>query len=67
MVNSRVPPATISLCFITGLASGWPFRMADCIYVLKDGLIAEEGTHEELVQLGGTYAHLFEIQAKSYR
>jgi ATP-binding cassette subfamily B protein len=42
-------------------------RMADCIYVLKDGGIAEEGTHEELVHLGGIYAHLFEIQAKYYR
>ncbi|MDP2852976.1 MAG: ABC transporter ATP-binding protein [Smithellaceae bacterium] len=42
-------------------------RMADCIYVLKDGGIAEEGTHEELVHLDGIYAHLFEIQAKYYR
>ena len=31
-------------------------RTADRIIVLKDGKIAEEGTHDELVQLGGIYA-----------
>ncbi len=42
-------------------------RMADCIYVLEDGGIAEAGTHEELVARNGIYAHLFEIQARYYR
>jgi len=42
-------------------------RMADCIYMLKDGRIIEEGTHEELIHYGGSYAHLFQIQAKHYR
>jgi len=42
-------------------------RMADCIYVLEDGGIAEAGTHEELVERNGIYAHLFEIQARHYR
>lgn len=31
---------------------------ADCIIVLKDGAVAESGTHEELVELGGVYAEL---------
>ena len=31
---------------------------ADKIIVLSDGLIAEEGTHEELVELNGIYADL---------
>jgi len=41
-------------------------RMADYIYVLDRGRIAEEGTHEGLMRLGGRYARLFEMQAKAY-
>jgi ATP-binding cassette subfamily B protein len=42
-------------------------RMADRIYVLERGKIVESGSHDELVQFGGTYAQLFETQAKNYR
>jgi len=42
-------------------------RMADRIYVLKQGSIVEGGTHKELILLGGTYARLFEMQARHYR
>lgn len=42
-------------------------RMADRIYVLEGGRIAESGSHEELVSRGGIYAHLFEAQAQYYR
>lgn len=42
-------------------------RMADTIIVLVDGRIIECGTHEQLMQLQGHYAELFDLQAASYR
>lgn len=42
-------------------------RMADRIAVLQDGTIQEEGSHEELLALGGTYEKLFTLQAKGYQ
>jgi ATP-binding cassette subfamily B protein len=41
--------------------------MADRIVLLKNGRIAEDGSHRQLVALGGRYAELFELQAASYR
>lgn len=38
---------------------------ADCIYVLKDGKIAESGTHEALVDAGGVYTHMWNEYNKS--
>ena len=35
---------------------------SDMIYMLKDGAIAESGTHEELMKLDGSYRHLYESQ-----
>ncbi len=42
-------------------------RMADRILVLSDGQIQEQGTHKELLAVGGQYAELFELQAAGYR
>ncbi len=36
---------------------------ADHIFVMKDGAIAEEGTHEELLALGGIYRRTYDIQS----
>ncbi len=35
---------------------------ADQIYVVKEGRIAEKGTHTELMDIGGEYRYLFELQ-----
>jgi ATP-binding cassette subfamily B protein len=38
-------------------------RRADCIYVIEDGIIAESGTHDELLQReDGVYKKLHDIQ-----
>lgn len=42
-------------------------RMADRIAVLDHGQVTELGTHLELLQLNGTYARLFALQAEGYR
>jgi ATP-binding cassette subfamily B protein len=42
-------------------------RMADLIVVVEDGRVSETGSHAELMAAGGTYAQLFELQAKAYR
>ncbi|MCI9336710.1 MAG: ABC transporter ATP-binding protein [Lachnospiraceae bacterium] len=42
-------------------------RFCDRILFLEKGRVAEEGTHEELMQRGGSYAELFALQARYYR
>jgi ATP-binding cassette subfamily B protein len=42
-------------------------RMADRIVVLEAGRLVEEGSHSQLITLGGRYAAMFEMQAASYR
>jgi ATP-binding cassette subfamily B protein len=42
-------------------------RMADLIVVLADGMIAETGSHDELIAAKGLYAELYRIQARAYR
>ena len=39
-------------------------RNADCIYALDQGRIVEAGTHDELLERGGLYARLYEMQFK---
>jgi len=42
-------------------------RFCDRIILLQDGGILEEGTHAQLMALGGQYAQLFEVQSRYYR
>ena len=42
-------------------------RFCDRIIFIADGNIAEEGTHESLLELDGEYAKLFEVQSRYYQ
>ena len=42
-------------------------RMADLIVVLDGSQVVDCGSHEQLMQRGGKYSELYEIQAASYR
>lgn len=42
-------------------------RQADKIFVLENGQITESGNHDELMTKNGTYANLFNLQAKWYK
>lgn len=40
---------------------------ADKIYVMENGRIIESGSHAELMELDGTYAYMFNLQAEKYK
>lgn len=42
-------------------------KLADRIIMLENGRIIEEGSHEELMELNGQYAEMFNMQAEKYR
>jgi len=42
-------------------------RTADRIHILEHGRIIESGSHDELVAQDGTYARMYEVQARAYR
>lgn len=41
-------------------------RLADYIIMLEKGRIAEQGTHEGLLKMGGKYAQMWRVQAGAY-
>jgi ATP-binding cassette subfamily B protein len=42
-------------------------RMANLIVVVRDGIVAEFGSHQELMARRGAYADLYSIQARAYQ
>lgn len=41
--------------------------LSDKIYVFNEGTVAEEGTHDELMDANGIYSEMFTLQASSYK
>jgi len=41
--------------------------MADRIYMLDGGRVIEQGSHDELMELNGKYAEMFNMQAEKYK
>ena len=41
-------------------------RDADRIYLFENGTILEQGSHSELMQMGGRYAEMWKLQAQNY-
>ncbi|MGZ0040522.1 ABC transporter ATP-binding protein [Paenibacillus ottowii] len=41
-------------------------RLADQILVMENGRIIEQGSHAELIRLGGVYAQMYQVQASSF-
>ncbi len=42
-------------------------RMADYIYVMENGRVVEQGSHNDLIKVHGRYATLFEKQGRNFR
>ena len=42
-------------------------RSADRIFFLEKGCLIEQGTHDELLALGGGYSKLYQLQATQYQ
>ncbi|KAF8307958.1 P-loop containing nucleoside triphosphate hydrolase protein [Clavulina sp. PMI_390] len=55
-----------TLIFITH-RFGHLTKHADIILYMRDGRVAEQGTHTELMNLGGSYAQLYNVQAQAFQ
>src|SRR6185295_2948689 len=42
-------------------------KMVDRIYFMENGRIVESGSHDDLIDRGGRYAEMFDLQARHYR
>ncbi len=60
VIHSMAKQKTI--LFITHRLSS--VEQSDCIYVIDQGSVVEQGTFNELIQQKGTFAHLYEQQAQ---
>ncbi|GLY96140.1 ABC transporter ATP-binding protein [Actinoplanes sp. NBRC 103695] len=63
-VVSRVPETTTTVLISHRLST---VRPAGRIVLIRDGRVAEDGTHEELLALGGDYHRFFTLQAEAFQ
>jgi ATP-binding cassette subfamily B protein len=61
--KSTVGRSAIGLMVTHRLAAA---RIADRVVLLRDGRVAEDGTHDELIARGDEYAAMFAAQARGY-
>jgi len=41
-------------------------KFADLVLCMKEGAVVETGTHQELLDRQGEYAHLYNVQAQAF-
>jgi ATP-binding cassette subfamily B protein len=58
---SRLMKGKTSIVIAHRLAT---IRQADVIFVVKESAIVEQGTHQELLEAGGLYSELFQLQVR---
>ena len=63
-VKLSMPKSSLAIIFISHRLS--TTRMADKVYLFENGSIIEQGTHDELMNLGGKYKEMFDRQAHNY-
>ena len=44
----------------------FPFDTNDELRCMKEGTVVETGTHQELLDRQGEYAHLYNVQAQAF-
>ena len=54
--TNLVPVNEVNVCEFTTI------KNADKILVVRDGIVTEQGTHDELLAAGGFYASLYNAQ-----
>ncbi|KFM24680.1 Iron-sulfur clusters transporter atm1, mitochondrial [Auxenochlorella protothecoides] len=47
---------------VARLSKGWESLACDRIYVLRDGIVAEQGSHPQLLAKGGLYREMWRLQ-----
>ncbi|MBV6322495.1 ATP-binding cassette domain-containing protein [Duganella violaceipulchra] len=61
-IMRRLPEITAGRTVISIAHRLNTIRYADCILVMEDGRVVEQGSHDELLEVGGKYAELWRLQ-----